>query len=353
MTTPLNIGIRQPIFEYNAYKWDTKIEPIKYEEAKRSYLEDMENVSIKATNYFFDLLLAQINMQIQLTNLANNDTLFQIAKGRYNIGTIAENELLQMELNFLNSNSSVEEARLDVEMKLFNLRSFLRIKDNIDIELVPPSQVQDFQVEVQDALMEARNNRSDALAFDRRLLEAESEVNRAKMENRFSMDLYAVYGLAQSGDNIGEAYADPLNEQQLFLGVEVPILDWGLSKGKIKMAESNEELIKTSVEQDQIDFDQEIFLKVMQFNMQYNQLLIAAKSDTVAQKRYDVTKQRYFIGTIDIIELNLAQTDKDNNRKAYIQALASYWRNYFELRNLTLYNFAENKRIMLDFDALE
>jgi len=352
MTTPVNIGIRQPIFDYNPYKWDTKIEPIRYEESKRRYLEDLENVSITSTMHFFQLLLAQINLQIQLTNQANNDTLYQIARGRYNIGTIAENELLQMELNYLNSNSNVENARLDYEMKLFNLRSYLRIKDDVAIELIPPTETPDFKVQVQDALLEARENRSEALAFDRRLLEAASDVSRAKMEGRFNMDLFAVYGLAQSSNTITGAYEDPLDEQQLFLGISLPILDWGLSKGNIKMAESNEELIKTSVEQDQIDFDQEIFLKVMQFNMQYNQLMIAAKSDTVAEKRYDVTKQRFMIGTIDIIELNLAQNDKDSNKQAYIAALYSFWSNYYDLRKLTLFDWEQKKRLTVDFDAL-
>jgi outer membrane protein TolC len=118
------------------------------------------------------------------------------------------------------------------------------------------------------------------------------------------------------------------------------------------MAESNEELIKTSVEQERIDFDQEIFLKVMQFNMQARQLNIAAKSDTVAQKRFEVTKQRYLIGTIDITELNIAQADKDNNRKAYIMALQSYWSNYYDIRRLTLFDFQRNKRITIDINQL-
>lgn len=352
MTTPLNIGLSQPIFEYNQFRWDRKIEPILYEEAKRTYIEDLEDISARATSLFFGLLLAQINMDIQLINQANYDTLYQIAQGRYNMGTIAENELLQMELNLLNSNTNVEQARLELEMKLFDLKSYLRIKDDVTIELIPPVSVADFNVDFEQAIHEARINRADALSFDRRLLEAESDVNRAKMENRFSANLYAVYGLAQTGDDISGGYKDPLDEQQLFLGLQIPILDWGLSRGKIRMAESNQELIKTAVEQDQIDFEQEVFLKVMQFNMQYRQLTIAAKSDTVAQKRFEVTKQRYLIGTIDITELNIAQADKDSNRKAYITALQSYWSNYYDLRRLTLYDFQRNKRITLDINQI-
>jgi outer membrane protein TolC len=352
LTTPLNIGIRQPIFEYNSFRWDRQIEPLRYEEAKRKYLEDLEQVSITATNLFFDLLLAQINLDIQFVNQANNDTLYQIAKGRYNIGTIAENELLQSELNLLNSNSNIEEARLDLEMKLFNLKSYLRVKDTLNIELIPPANIQFLKVKVEEAIAEARNNRSDALSFERRLLEAQSDVSKAKLENRFSADLYAVYGLTQSGNYLNEAYNAPLNQEHVILGIQIPILDWGLSKGKIKMAQSNEELTKTAVEQDRIDFDQGIFLNVAQFNMLQNQLAIAAKSDTVAQKRYEVTKQRFLIGTINITELNLAQTDKDNNRKAYISTLHSYWNNYYLLRKLTLFDFIENKKITVDLQEL-
>lgn len=352
LTTPINIGLRQPIFEFNQFRWDKKIEPIRYEEAKRTYTEDLEDISVKAASLFFQLLLAQINLDIQLINQANYDTLFQIAQGRYNMGTIAENELLQMELNLLNSNASVEQSRLELEMQLFELKSFLRIKDDISIELIPPSSVTDFKVDYGNASSEARSNRSDAIAFDRRLLEAESTVNQAKMENRLAIDLNVVYGLTQTGIDVPSAYQDPLDEQQLYLGLQIPILDWGLSKGKIRLAESNQELIKTSIEQEQIDFEQEVFLKVMQFNMQYRQVAIAAKSDTVAQKRYEVTKQRYLIGTIDITELNIAQSDKDTNQKAYISALQSYWINFFQIRRLTLFDFQQNKRITLDINRI-
>ena len=48
--------------------------------------------------------------------------------------------------------------------------------------------------------------------------------------------------------------------------------------------------MRTTIEQDQIDFDQEVFLLVTRFNMQHDQVIIAAKADTVAQKGYEVTK---------------------------------------------------------------
>ncbi|MCO5256751.1 MAG: TolC family protein, partial [Lentimicrobium sp.] len=139
LSSPLNIGIRQPLFNYNPFRWARRVEPMRYNEAERRYIEDVEQVSISAVNLFFSLLDAQIRQNIQQINLANNDTLYQIARGRFNIGTIAENELLQIELSLLNARAAVESASLDVEMKMFSLKSFLRLPEDVSLQLIAPS----------------------------------------------------------------------------------------------------------------------------------------------------------------------------------------------------------------------
>ena len=352
LTTPVNIGLQQPLFDFVPYKWNKKIEPLKYKEAKQSYIESMEQVALKTTNLFFDVLLAQMQHKINKINQANNDTLYEIAKGRYNIGTIAENELLQLELQLLKSNAAVEESKLDLENKLFQLKSFLKFPEETSVELVPPKEVPRFDVGTQQAVRQARDNQSKALAFERRLMEANRDVNKARKQNRFSAEIHAVYGLTQKALDFTEAYNDPSEQQRLSVGISVPIIDWGLAKGKIRMAESNRELVRSQVEQDRIDFRQEVYLQVMRFNMQENQLRIAAKSDTVARKRYEVTKQRYMIGKINITELNIAQEEKDNAQMGYVRALHDYWRNYYQLRRETLYNFQEDREIQVNPEAL-
>jgi outer membrane protein TolC len=349
---PIVIGYNQPIFQFNEYKWDRKIEPLLYEKAKREYLESQEQVKITAVNSFFNLLLAQIEKEIALKNLYNYDTLFNIAKGRFNLGKIAENDLLQLELNYLRAESSVDQAELNYENMLFKLKSYLRLKDDSRIELIPPTETSHFPVSTAKAIAEAKKNTSEALEFEERLLVAESDVRRAKMDGRFDADLYLEYGLTQSAFSLDEVYQDPKDQQRLSLGLSLPIVDWGVAKGKIKQAESYQELELTAVEQEVIDFEQNIFLEVMQFNMQEDQIKIAAKADTVAQKRFDVTQKRYMIGKVnDVLELNNAQIDNDTAKKGYFQALRSYWLNYYQLRRSTLYDFENN--LLLIFDIRE
>ncbi|HQG56942.1 MAG TPA: TolC family protein, partial [Bacteroidales bacterium] len=90
ITNPVSININQPIRRYNTLKWQAKIEPLLYEMAKKEYLNTIEEVHMNAVQNFFMLALAQINKQIAEMNYSNADTLYRIAQGRYQLGTIAE-----------------------------------------------------------------------------------------------------------------------------------------------------------------------------------------------------------------------------------------------------------------------
>jgi outer membrane protein TolC len=118
------------------------------------------------------------------------------------------------------------------------------------------------------------------------------------------------------------------------------------------MAQSSQELTRTNVTQAEMDFEQEVLLQVMQFNLQDDQLRIATKADTIGRNRYEVTKQRFLIGKISVLDLKDANSEKDIATRAYIAALKNYWTYFFNLRALTLFDWVSNKALSEEFDAL-
>ncbi|MCX6245491.1 MAG: TolC family protein [Bacteroidetes bacterium] len=340
LSTPIYIKYTQPIFKYNPYKWDRKIKPLKYDQAKRKYLEDIEDINIITTNFFFAMLQAQVENKIAHANLNNYDTLYKITKGRFQLGRIPQNQLLQYELSFLRAQLAIENSKLSLDDALFNFKSFLRIQEEDSIILEPPVNMKFFTVSPVRAIEEASNNTSTAEDFKRQLLEADMNVNMVKMTGRFDADLSAVFGYNQTASTISEAYNNPQDLEQVTLSLNLPILDWGVARGRIKMAESQREIVKNQVEQGLIDFKQGIYRDVMKFNMQKFQLEIAAKADTVAKKSYQITQDRYMIGKIsDFQEIYTAQTETDNQENLFYAALQNYWQRYFGLRKMTLYDF--------------
>ena len=131
---PLEIGILQPLFQYNDLRWNKKIEPLRFEESLKEYFETLEEISLNTTRRFFDLMLAQITLEIAEKNVANNDTIFKIAQGRYNLGKIAENELLQLELQLMNSRQQVAQAQLDIETTNLRLKTYVGLSDVTELQ---------------------------------------------------------------------------------------------------------------------------------------------------------------------------------------------------------------------------
>ncbi len=342
LSTPINVGINQPLFAHNTAKWTRQIEPLKYEEAERQFTEEKEDAALQATTLFFNVYIAQISMQAARANKANADTLFRLAEGRFSVGKIAENELLQMDLSAKRAQSSIARAQLDLQTSTENLRNFLGIKEYVSFDLTPPASLPDFVIDVDKALAEAIKNRKEPLGFDRRMLEANKEVARAKEEGGVNANLFASFGLSSTGADLGETYSKALRAQQLEFGVTIPIMDWGRAKAAREIAASNLEITQLQIEQERINFEQNILLKINQFGLLRDQAELAKVSYDITLKRYDISKKRYLIGRIAVTDLNIAQAEQDSSLEAYMQSLRAFWTAYYELRKLTLYDFEKN-----------
>ncbi|MDR2467226.1 MAG: TolC family protein, partial [Prevotellaceae bacterium] len=249
MSTPLSVTYSQSIFGINEFKWEKKIEPLRFEEAKKRYLFAMENVSLVAIRYFFNLAEAQQRVAVAEFNSANNEELYKIARGRYNIGTIGENEMLQSELNFMNANATLNDALLTLANAKNRLRSFLGFNESVDISILIPLEAPGVQLDVERITELAKQNNPNLVAYQRQLIEAQKNVASAKASRGFSADLYMQFGLDRSSGSpkksgtLSDVYNNLNDMERVQLGLRIPILDWGKGKGRVKMAESNEELV--------------------------------------------------------------------------------------------------------------
>ncbi|WP_167612882.1 TolC family protein [Maribellus sediminis] len=351
-STPFMIGYSQNINGYNQLKWKSRIEPVKFEKAKKQFIQDHEDLSIKATRLFFDLLDAQIEVKISETNLANADTLYNIGKGRFQVGTVTQDELLDLELSYMNAQLALTKAKLALDRAEAQLNSFLGLDKNTQVECIIPEELPQLQIDALQAVDKAMTNNPDIINQQQRLLTQDQNVKRAQSENGISGDVFALYGLNQNSENFDGVYKDPLDQQRLRIGVNIPILDWGRRKGQLLMAKSNREAVRLSINQEKIDFEQNIIMNVMEFNLQDMQVENSAKADTIAKMRYDVTQQRFLIGKQDITRLNIARTERDQAHRAYIAALRTYWNYYYNIRYLTLFDFEKNVTLSEDFDQL-
>lgn len=342
---PYGIGYTQPLLQYNSLKWDKKIEPLKYNESKQAYIEAQEQIAINVTNYFFDLLLAQVNLQIAETNLHNTEQILKIADTKFELGKISKNEILQLQLEQLTARKAVGTARRDVEISTLNLRSYAGIEGENRIVLDMPQTAGDLPISTDQVLREALENRSDAIAFSRRLAEARRAVAKAKGENGLNATLTANLGFSNAAGNIPDIYRSPKNQQSVQLQLSIPVLDWGRSKSRTKTAQANEQFTVYAVEQDKQTFRQEIVTQVTLYAMMKEQMVLTAAADKIASEKYQIARERYVLGDLSITDLSIAFQDNDRAKRDYVSSLKDFWGAYYQLRYLSLYDFEKKEKI--------
>ena len=399
MSLPVAVTLSQPLFGVNHLKWNRRIEPLRYREAQARFLTETEQVAMQAISLYFGLLLAGEQVNIARQNLQTAEKLYEVAQAKRRMGTISENDVLQLRLDVLTARSALTNSESNRQARQFALRSFLDVEADIEVVEKSPtpytipadaptrslsregegriySQNGDsankvttplspargaggeaggvgavFHLDYEDVLAHALQNNALATTMRRRQMEADYAVASARA-NRQSINLYAQLGYTGTGDNMNSAYRNLLSNQIVQVGITVPLLDWGKRKGQRRLAESNRDIVQGQLRQQSQDFRQDIFILTEQFNNQAEQLRIACEADTIARRRYHTNVETFKIGSISTLELSDAQKAKDQARQNRIQQLFNYWYYYYQLRSIALWDFERDCELSEDFEKI-
>ena len=349
MSLPVAVTLSQPLFSVNHLKWNRRIEPLRYREAQARFLTETEQVAMQAINLYFGLLLAGEQVNIARQNLQTAEKLYEVAQAKRRMGTISENDVLQLRLDVLTARSALTNSESTRQARQFALRSFLDVE--ADIEPSVPEDVPQVRLDYDNVLSHALRNNALATTMRRRQMEADYAVASARA-NRQSINLYAQLGYTGTGENMNSAYRNLLSNEVVQVGITVPLLDWGKRKGQRRMAESNRDIVQGQLRQQAQDFRQDIFILTEQFNNQAEQLRIACEADTIARRRYHTNVETFKIGSISTLELSSAQTAKDQARQNRIQQLFNYWYYYYQLRSIALWDFERGCELTADVERL-
>jgi len=345
---PVTISYRQPLFAYNQFKWDKRIEPKEYEKGRRTYVEAMEEISLNAVSSWFKLLKAYQNEEAARSNYENMLRMRDIASERMKLGTVTRDEYLQIELRALNDSIAINEGDIEVREAQMELNSLLGFNESAEITPILDENLPDILVNYEMVIDKALANSRFVLDNEISLLNARAAVEKARAERGITMEFNARFGLSKSGSTFSEAFRSPLDQEVVGLTFSVPIFDWGQGRGRIEKARAAEVVAKAQVQQAENDYRRKVFTTVGQFNNQRHQCMVSRRAATIASERYELVMNKFRAGSATVLDLNTAREENDNARIQYITALGNFWTYYYTLRQISLYDFVSGDDILLD-----
>ena len=342
----LVIGLEQPIFGFNSKRWARKIEPLKWEESKKEFDEQLEEIAHTATMLFFRLLKIQTDVELAKSNLKNSKANLKISKIKNQLGKLSDNDYERIKLSVFSARKALSRASMDFKNAEFDLKSFIGFEQSETIQLLMPQTVPQLIIDAKLALQQAIKNRKDTPYFKRLLLEAERDKKQAKRNNGLTTTLSALYGLTNTGSSLSDMKGKQEIQRMVQLSFKIPVLDWGRSSSRVKMAESKHELVKYEVNQLQQQFEREVIVQAEQFNLLYEQIESSMQADKVADNGYKIALKQYQNGNLSITDLNISLQEKEQYRRDYINSLSEFWIAYYNIRILTLYDFENNQPLL-------
>lgn len=349
---PVTLSYSQPLFAYNQFKWDKLISPKEYERAKRTYLESMEDVTLRAVELYFGVMSAQRTYDISRTNYDNTVQMLRIAVQRLQLGSVTRDEYLQLELRMLSDSIAVNENEVALREARMQLNSLLGLDETREIETVLEEDLPPVVMDYKLVLEKASENSSFHLDNAIKTLNAESAIAQAKASRGITMQLNARFGLSKTAPELRGVYHDLLDQEVVGLTFTVPILDWGEGKGRVKKAEAAAEVVRAQVEQAENDKRISLYTAVGQFNNQRQLCDVSRRAAAIAQERYNLVMDRFRSGTASVTELNTARSESDDATQKYVRDIASFWNYYYTLRKLTLYDFLRREDLSVDYEEM-
>ncbi|MFV0420290.1 MAG: TolC family protein [Dysgonomonas sp.] len=352
-SVPVRIGYSQALFGFNSFKWEKKIEPLKYEKAKKQFLYSMQEISENVISYFFSLAMAQMEYDMAKGNVSSSDTLYRIGEERHKIASISQSDLLTLKLDVVNAQNSLKNSEMDLKRSMFSFVSFLNMDKETTVVLELPERPREINISADIALQYARDNNPDFMGYRQEIFEAEREVDRTSKSSNFEARFSASVGFNQVADNFKGAYKKPAQQNTIGIALTIPLVDWGVRKGRANMARNNMNVTKISIQQKELSLEQDVIMTVNDFNIRQNLISSAEEALKLATMAYNVTKERFIIGKADLNSLTLSLNRQNTAQRNYISTLRDYWLSYYKLRKLTLFDFIGQEILTEQFDRIE
>jgi outer membrane protein TolC len=336
--TPVFLRYQQPLFGFNQFKWKKKIEPLKLEFARRQLLESKEEIALQSVKLFFELLEAQNRIEISKANLSYTTGNLSIEKKRVSLGTTSQDRVLQLEVQMMQSQQDLDKARFDQQNASYTLKSFMGASDSLEYVLTAPSAINNFTVNIEQAVELVKKNNSQQFEAALKKLEAERNIQQAGAQDRI-VNLQVSYGLNGTSYALNNVYSGSLEQVKTSVGFSIPVVDWGRRKARMATAKTEAKLAEYNNRLNQMNLMQQVVTLVNNINLLRNNIQLAKQTDSVARIRFSISDQLYKHGNLSVMEMKVAQSEKDETNRFYLSTLRDFWISYYMLRKITLYDF--------------
>ncbi|HET9570044.1 MAG TPA: TolC family protein [Bacteroidales bacterium] len=354
------LGLTQPIdalYGYNSIKSSYKQAALAYERSSKQLKREELNLVYNVTNVFFNLISVQKSEEIARMNLERQKEAYTVAKNKFEAGLIKEVDALQMEVDLAEAQNNYDLAIINQSSAKNSFKELIGLQLTDSVMLSSELSYKVVFVDPIKAVKLAMANRLEIRENEIQIELNKMSIKRQKAEGMIKGDLTAYFekigvsnqvlstSLTTAVENSIQDYKVRPRNFGIGFNITVPILDWGENRALVNAAKAQlqqnvyrQEEIKRSIER-------EVLNLVDELNSSLKRLQLLEKNVLVAEKSFNITRQRFADGNIDSQALALERERLNNAYNSHLRAYINYQLMLADIMRKTFYDFQRDTTI--------
>jgi outer membrane protein len=336
-----NLALRldQPLFTANEQKMNLQELELDLENTMISYALQKLSMERSITQGFYSVYQNQMQLLISEAEYENQKMSFEIIKNKVEGGLVAREELYQAEVNLATSQSSLQNAKVDLEDQKDEFRVLVGLGFDYDFNALVNVNSDSVPIDLTMAIDHALTVRRELRQREINIETAQFNLLRTKNADKFSGNLSLKVGLDGDNENFGQVYQSPTTTPNVGLSFKVPIIDWGQRKSKLRAAEITIESEEINLSNERIEIVRAIRALHRSLQNQLIQINISEQNVRNAQLTYDINLERYQNGDLTSMDLQLFQDQLSEKKISQTNAIISYKIELLNMKIQTLYDW--------------
>lgn len=353
------IGFDQPLnsfYAYNSIKSTLKRAELDYERSNKQFKREELNLIYQVSNAYYNLLSLQESMEIAALDLERQQDAYEISKNKYAAGLIREVDALQMEIDLAEAQNNYDIAILNEVSSKNSFKELLGLDLNDSISLSSELDYQIVIIDPEKAVELALKNRLEVREQEIQIELQKLSIKQQKANSMIRGSVNAYFekaGINQQSDigflkSINNSYHNLIDRDASYgvgLTVTIPILDWGQNKAMVRAAESRLTQFNYRKEEVEREIETEVKNLIASISSNLKRLQLLEKNVVVAEKSFEITRQRYSDGDIDSQNLALERNRLNNAYTSHLRAYINYQLSLADLTRKTFYDFQAQKEV--------
>ncbi len=315
------LELAQPLFLGQKDKAAIKSSRLGRTIAESAYTLVRQQILLAASFSYYSWLYARAVEEVSRLNLELAQTHFKLVTKRYMAKQASKYELLRADVRLVQSRSSYLRNQNDARLKRLELLKLLSLPLDTELGTKARLAAEKLEPDLKNDLEAASQLRED-LKIKRYEIElARQSLIAARGEKQPNVSLFGQFG---SEDPSSKSSFGSLERKSYWLAgvsVNLPIIDAGLSSGKVKEAKASMSDSKNdygeALEQAQLE------IRSAALNLSNSEEIVAAQQENLkhAEETLRLAKVRYENGMFTQVDLFDAENAWSNARLLYIQAI--------------------------------